>query len=973
MSASQSNMPSVHDGATSATGAEAVDPHAASRLATPGNHHLMRRLYHPPEGAFRNESVGDRVAAVERWGVVLLRVSVLALCGCGGTPGPAREPVAEAVVPSEAPTDDAARPPGAVVQLVPATRPVRPVDEAEDGTRSFLVGGARVVVRGAEAEVSLDRTAGLLVGASRVADGWVFAAADGLFLRADSFLGPLRRIGQVRAPVRRAAQSNGRLAVLDAQWRLVTSDGNAPEVQRRLPDRAVITAAFADASRGAAVMQGGDVYTTEDGGRRWVRRDTGAQAGAALRLESGALVLDLVLGPPLELGARSEGGASAPSVSLARMPPEVRRALTRAEVELRLPSLRLGMPRLPDGRGAIADGDTIAVFDLDEGRRVEEREGALPSRMCELQPFGEHILADCPSELVLLAEGAPARTLTAPDAWHRFVTSDDGRHAGGHGACEDRRAAPGAVCIGDLVAGTFTTIDLGRGDAWAVGMHGTELLVRPPTTNAELAVVDARDGSVRPLGVDEPDTTRSVAHASLAPDGTVSAVVSYFEGAGERVDRLWIGPLRGPLMRLELPRGALVTAFADARRGVAAGAHLGHLWRTRDGARTWELLPLPADGRPEHRPLVRSVVAHRQYARCGESGCRIGPVVVQGWGEQISPSDERLLLPLEPAPEERRHASRSLSRRLRFADCQPEPSAARRLPRPPRGSASVLHGSVLLSVDRRGEDARFRWRDLAAGRTGDTGWVPAPGAEPPRSVRPVVATRRGVLLRVCATEYRCALVSARRGEASAPALPDGMAVRGAALEPVDALALADGTAMVLVDSVGRGPTDAMAVLRFDADARLAGHRTLSFHSRDDSLRALGYSEGVAGLFMADAIEPGWLRFYPLGEALDTGARSLPRITATGVAPCAGDPPTDPDVAFWVHGMPSLRLADGGFVSTVRGWVVGSGAELCVAHLEPWSEDRDDVGVAPWMSADAGALAGATWASGAWTGRRCQPR
>ena len=51
---------------------------------------------------------------------------------------------------------------------------------------------------------------------------------------------------------------------------------------------------------------------------------------------------------------------------------------------------------------------------------------------------------------------------------------------------------------------------------------------------------------------------------------------------------------------LDMARFAERTAgFADRRRGVAAGRHLGQLWTTTDGGRHWEPVTSPVTGLAE--------------------------------------------------------------------------------------------------------------------------------------------------------------------------------------------------------------------------------------------------------------------------------------------------------------------------------------------------------------------------------------
>lgn len=153
------------------------------------------------------------------------------------------------------------------------------LSERSDGSRDVLCGRVRETLPGeGAAEVAAERFASDVVSATPVASGWVFVTADGTVTHSERFTGRLRLLGRVPCPGRWAASvgrpSIGRAAVVDADGAVWTTDGATPPRKWALP-RPVRSVAFASATRGAAVLDHGELVliTTDDSRADWTRVD----------------------------------------------------------------------------------------------------------------------------------------------------------------------------------------------------------------------------------------------------------------------------------------------------------------------------------------------------------------------------------------------------------------------------------------------------------------------------------------------------------------------------------------------------------------------------------------------------------------------------------------------------------------------------------------------------------------------------
>ncbi len=104
------------------------------------------------------------------------------------------------------------------------------------------------------------------------ARGWAFLTPRGRVFASDSFTGRLRRLGVAPygSVFKRASQGRAVLRAPGGSW--LGTDGRAPLTSLRAPPGA-LDVAFGDASRGAAVVEGGALLRTSDAGTTWHRVD----------------------------------------------------------------------------------------------------------------------------------------------------------------------------------------------------------------------------------------------------------------------------------------------------------------------------------------------------------------------------------------------------------------------------------------------------------------------------------------------------------------------------------------------------------------------------------------------------------------------------------------------------------------------------------------------------------------------------
>lgn len=811
---------------------------------------------------------------------------------CGGTrrrstltaPGPAvLAPDAPPALPAS-PTE---------ITLLPEVyRLESPIVADEAGTLLAFTGNVRLAATGQALVVSRDFPPIRICRVARLPHGWAFVALDGLVASAETFTGPLRRLGDVvpppslrgctRSPLR-GALSRGRVAVIAEDGGLWLSDGSQALVRAgNLPGPAG-SAIFLDALHGAVTMVSGALLYTRDGAETWQAVDLSGEVAAGVVLDRGRIVVATSRGVQ-SLDAQGRLAPAAQPVDGFRLAADLHseRPTLWAELGALAPGLRPSLA-LPDGTSLAVEETDLVTYDSASGRELRRVREALPERGYRLSRWGTAVALTHPQGPFLRTlDGETLTVVNLPRGEHGAlepsVFGADGRHAlgtlyaRGPNPCSLGELPPSGglgearheVCA--LLDGTRTWRRLSLESAGTnpvLGeLHGSRLLVlsnQEGYLRALPRVLDTETGRWLELSLaPSPQMTEARLYGvHWLPDGQVAGLAASSNSA-HWAPALALGPPERPLTLRPLPEQAMAVRMLDAARGLAVGSRLGRLWQTTDGGQRWRRLEVPVDGDPEAVRLVYPSNPRVPEVRCDEVQCTIDRwIQLRGWGE---PRPTRALMlatrhPAPPAPMVRDAAGPRSTLGYR---CQPQgapsPSAlrlpappSRGLPRPPlrfgyTGAVQTeeqrpARGAPTLSIAWSGADGAGSYQ----GRADRVARVEGPAFR----AHPRGGARGGFLLELCADHGACRLVL--------------VSPRGRVLEVPEAgtgerdetswsvLGAPDGGLWVHFSQRTETYDPVDIVLRFRADGR-PPERSALLVGRDASLRGLGYHRGVWGHF-----------------------------------------------------------------------------------------------------------------------------
>ncbi|MBI5517421.1 MAG: hypothetical protein HY909_26865 [Deltaproteobacteria bacterium] len=806
----------------------------------------------------------------------------------------------------------------------------------------------------------------------------------------------------------------GRVVVLDREGTLWSSEGmEALGPQRGLPVPAH-DAAFLDASRGAVVTRYGALLHTQDGGASWRPVDLGDGVAAGLVVHAGDLFavttagtrpLDRagVLGPPT--------APPPPEEPLAPLDPEARERVVEAMLARHPALLTLETTlRARDGARLAAEGRDLVARDAATGRVLRRREGALPDAACDLRGWGEDLAIACPRAPWLLratetdtvatvaragevASDEPRNAEPSAVPLASGVFSDDGLHAAFAGACpsesgaspNDRNTDDVGICA--LVDGVGRWRSLGVAVVGErptlVGMHGGLLLVSaaseaPP--RGPFRLVDTDTGRGEELALAAPEVARApvLVAAQWTADGRVagialgdapdapdeggdlrgrwpSSVASLSEwpwrARGLRAS-LALGRPGAPWTLRGLPLGVLALSMADGARGLAVGAHLGAVWRTVDGGRTWTQLTVPVEGAAEAVPSVLPPFHALPSVRCEAGGCSVrGRLVVRGWGP-LRRGSVVVLAP--PWMVNRGVQARDLAGLFWRTAGGGRPyceDAGRASPSPwalPSAGREADAGAVWYAgaarVAARGSRRVVTWRaeDDGGSMRGEV----VLGAPNPEEAHAVVrgAGRGGLLLDRCREDRTCQLTWLGADGRVAPLPELGEArhrtlLAGTLEAPWNVLSSADGGLLgVLPGYLGGVPV----AQYFDLapSGRMRQRRDVLVPGAERPL-GLGLHEGVPGLVTTS--EEGRLLFHAASGAASAQPTALPPLPeALGVCEGPRDPRGTELSLAWTEGAPAV--CPGGASPTWARVTLALGAGgYCLRHVATTCEAGDGAG------------------------------
>lgn len=524
-----------------------------------------------------------------------------------------------------------------------------PGDEAR-----YLLAGARAERSAGGVVVGDHAFRAPIVAAARGAAGWVFAAADGSVARSATFLGRLQRVSDVPGMALPPGGRHSRARVpLVAGRALYTTDGASP-ASPTASAGPVIDAAFVSDAVGAAVLDGGALMRTADGGASWDPVDLGDAAAVAVEVRGDALVVETSR-DPVVLGA--DGGVTRPAPARPAVQPVPRdeaAGVLRAYLRRHPALLEVHGARRADGRYVLPLAEALEVFDAD-GSFVRALEVV---GRCSVRAWGAALVATCASGgpgALRSVDGerfAPIAALSAPYDPSRVQLSDDGLHAAALRGCEAEanartEEAGGWVCALSTPEGRWRAVPLPHPVGTLLGVHGARALAWVTVDEGDYvaAVIDLDAGTLRLLRLAGEECPRGADWRSLgwAPDGTVVGVLSEEPRAGAR-PRLVTGSPDAELATSELPEGTIDVGFADARRGVAETDSPARLFRTTDGGRSWAPTDatLPDEAHLPRRPPGDDRARH---VRCSEAGCASARAVVHGWGAPVLRGEAPFALP----------------------------------------------------------------------------------------------------------------------------------------------------------------------------------------------------------------------------------------------------------------------------------------------------------------------------------------
>ncbi|MCC7542572.1 MAG: hypothetical protein IT379_40530 [Deltaproteobacteria bacterium] len=519
------------------------------------------------------------------------------------------------------------------------------------GRATVTIGGLRGALTADAMTVAPQALLYPIVAVSQTARGWVTVDVAGTMWRGADFVGPLEAIGPLGVEAADAEQSVGLVAVRDGRRAasLYVTDGSGPA--RRidsLPRDGVLSAAFVDAQRGLAVVDGGQLALTEDGGSTWRGLDTDA-LGARVRAVDGQLVVSPAEDPYgrerlfVDAAGAVTRGPHREDTTLAMLDRVLMRAVLASFPAMLVPSETL----VADGRLVVrppgGESRDLWLADARTGR-FEVVENVRPAADCTLAAWG-------PATALLCGPRDAPRALYRTEDGRRVVriaTLSLARYESPHFALDgasvtwwgwgDGVARPAEDDSASLwvarasegwrsepVVGTATRRSTSANiressGAWAA-WRDLELMRLPEGTLVEPTIAEGETASLHGLTVD-----------GLLWVNTLGA-------NGRRALRL--GVPDGELVRIDLPDGAILAAMRDARRGIAVGETLAHAWRTVDGGASWEPLEAPVRGDRAHATMFSREQSFGpfdiecRWAHCIARGVEGISLLVHGWGALV--------------------------------------------------------------------------------------------------------------------------------------------------------------------------------------------------------------------------------------------------------------------------------------------------------------------------------------------------
>ncbi|MBI5531310.1 MAG: hypothetical protein HY898_01245 [Deltaproteobacteria bacterium] len=513
-----------------------------------------------------------------------------------------------------------------------SNQPLAPREPDEDG--GILLAGMRIALRPAGAALATDVAEPYLTGGERIPAGWgggfLFWSQNAVYA-SRTFLAELRPVIGTRGRV--ASVSFGPSFALVRQ-----SDGDRwvwdPAVGGRgkLTPAGLVDIASVPDGRVAAVLEGGRLATSVDGGKTWKDSTSRAQPWpSSLQAAPDGVWIGLGSAAALRLekdGTLSEFTALPKKPDAREATKDARWTLPESPIER---AFRRGVP-IDDRSAWVEAAGAMARVDLRSGAILDMTRRVLPTDMsCESMRMGAEIVTACQGQhgrivAASAASGEPVIEKTF-EAVGRF--SSGGSTLVFEGPCTGSTPAPGVICV--RRAGAWSELDARAGFSEADAGNAKLEVTRwvPGEEQGAIGIV------VRPVF--------GFLHARTGAfvDCVKDCKAQHADGLNSRahddvIDRTWVATSHGTLRGWT--RDGSVTVMLDGTvipsayhwsglRGVSAMGLAwdrdGRVWQSEDRGETWREVLGP--------PWLDN---SRDPLECSEVGCILGPWLRVGWNAE---------------------------------------------------------------------------------------------------------------------------------------------------------------------------------------------------------------------------------------------------------------------------------------------------------------------------------------------------
>lgn len=541
-----------------------------------------------------------------------------------------------------------------MVESISDLSSVSVVQVAGDTTR-VLLGNMRAELRTTSSvNFGLGRTAANLRAATVDRDGhWLFLSADGIVLSSDTFLGPLRRVGESSAMVSTVSSSEGTLYFVDEFHRGWIASTSGMGV-RQFPSRTVHSGAFLQAEVGVYIDLVGNVWRTQ--GPQLPEQPVPI-AGAALSVVAAGE--HWVVRTSRGFQRINRQGQVSPSAATV----ETQSTLSTSE---HWALLQATLRRWPASIWSLAPKnepallDPMFAFDRDlvhvdanSGAVLSVDRSALPHAKCRIRVARTRLIFDCPpsEQHYLWSRSLGLRPFIAPGGRETLRVSSNGTLLAGARCPQSPRGEwlepqpDSAWCVmrADSTEWESIVFSLDHRIPWQV-RENIGLASVISETRAGLMLFDVDSKQTEELLLPQSPRAHQYMHSGrIAPDGTPwgRVTIDRTRTAHARTPRYnlarWTNRTQ-PAELTALPPEVQIAGLQTSLIGYASGRTAQHLWYSVDGTR-WDPMTIAVDGSAGAVDMF-GTDARDSAVRCTTDRCVIGGrLSVRGHGPLQYESD----------------------------------------------------------------------------------------------------------------------------------------------------------------------------------------------------------------------------------------------------------------------------------------------------------------------------------------------